>query len=602
MPPSGGNGDVEGRNPDRHLRETARSGGTQLHCPTCGASIPSPGAVCPACGVLPSLVPGETADPALIERLSRALGPGFEILTLVGRGGFADVYEILDRHLKRRLAVKVLRPEVAEGPYLTQRFEKETRALASLFHLNIPPIHFVGDHEGLIYYVMPLIKGRSLGQMVDATGPLDPDFTVAMILPVLEALEYAHAHGIIHRDIKPDNIIVEDGTNRPLLVDFGVAKQAHVMESSGLSIPGIILGTPGYISPEQALGQTIDGRSDIYAAGATLFNLLTGTTTFSGDTPRRIIGLQITGEIPLPSSVNASIPEWLSTVIMTAMSRHPEDRYQSASAMAQALRDGQQTALPRLVQPTGPIDRIRSDDPTPTMVPGQPAVTSPPWQGRNRGAGVRRTAGTNSGHWGSYLTPTLIVAALAWFALVPQRFVVRNDLALPVEISTNDGAVHTILAGGQFSMPLPAGGKVLTRWFVVQPRLGPQEAPLGEPISGTIRLEGQTAVELVRRHTDRSVNSWNPGGLVFAPRVTNRTSLPMIVTINHTGGGFNCRCTVLPGETRLLGYYRLEKDSFVRVENIQHRAMIFRDLPTRINLNNGVLDLSITDTVLSRSQ
>ena len=244
----------------------------------------------------------------------------------------------------------------------------------------------------------------------------------------------------------------------------------------------MILGTPGYISPEQALGHEVDGRSDVYSVGATMFHLLTGTTTFSGDTPRSIIGQQITAEVPVPTTMNARIPEWLSDVVVCALSRLPEHRYQSAAAMAEALRVGRRSGVRRPVTPSRLVERIRDDDPTPRMVPVlSPVVaTDPPWKSRksvpeppSRPAPV---AASGRPRRITVLGACLLIAVGAWFLVVPQTFMLRNQLVQPIEVSTNDGAVRSIAPGGQLVMPFPADGKVLTRWFVVQPRAAEDQA------------------------------------------------------------------------------------------------------------------------------
>jgi hypothetical protein len=576
----------------------------QLLCDSCRHEVPAHTAVCPYCGARVADPASQHVDPGFLERLGKALGPNFEIEGLLGRGGFADVFAIRDLQLNRTLAVKVLRPEIAWGPWMISRFEREARALANLHHLNIPPIHFVGDNEGLVYYVMPLIEGRSLGDLLSNSGPMDPMFLVDIMIPILEALEHAHLHGIVHRDIKPDNIVIEHGSNRPLLVDFGVAKQVQA-GGPGSSLPGVILGTPGYISPEQALGQdNVDARSDIYAVGATIFHVLTGITTFQGETPREIIGKQITGDIPVPSDLNQRIPVWLSEIILCALSRYPEQRFQSAAAMAEALRVGRRGGGSAKTTAGGMIRRIRQDDPTPQMVPvyQPPAPVSPVPNRRMRRSSERRRALPRAGAViVSRVAMALIGLALAaYFLLIPERFILRNQLLVPVEISANEGPSRVIQPGESYATRMPGNRKMLARWFIVQPRLG-ETAQAGDPTSGVIRVESITLPELVNRKVIRSVDPWMNGVLSFAPRITNNTGRPLKVFIRNGPGEASCGCLVAAGTSMLLGYYHLRDSTSVRIEDGYGNAVGYTGLEARIDSNTGILDLMIDDTVLSRS-
>jgi hypothetical protein len=279
-----------------------------------------------------------TAPDALRDRVERAVGAFFEIEDEIGRGGMAVVYRARDVRLRRKVALKVLPPELAFRPEVKSRFLREAQMAAQLSHPNIVPIYTVDEIDGVVFFSMGLVEGETLAQRL-AHDPRPPLETVRSVLrEVASALAYAHARDVVHRDVKPDNILVERATGQVLVSDFGIARAAE--GDSRLTVTGVAVGTPAYMSPEQAMGEReVDGRADIYALGVVGYQMLAGELPFqASNTPSML--MKHLSERPRPlAEVRPDLPANLVHAIERAMAKGREDRWPDASAFRNALAD-----------------------------------------------------------------------------------------------------------------------------------------------------------------------------------------------------------------------------------------------------------------------
>jgi hypothetical protein len=302
-------------------------------CPSCGAGLPPSARFCPSCGA-PAPREEATDDP-LRARLEAAIGFQYRIERPLGRGGMGAVYLAHELALDRPVAIKVLPPE-GDATERRERFRREARLAARLNHPNIVPLYTFGEVGGLAYFVMGYVPGESLGTLVKRRGRLEPEEARSILRQVADALDYAHRQGVIHRDIKPDNVLLDAETGRPMLADFGIAKgpQAGTL----LTVTGQLVGTPAYMSPEQASGRPdIDGRSDLYSLGVTGYVMLSGRLPFEGQTPADMIRQHIDEEPVALRVLAPEVPPTLASAITRCLAKDPGRRWANAASLRAAL-------------------------------------------------------------------------------------------------------------------------------------------------------------------------------------------------------------------------------------------------------------------------
>lgn len=298
----------------------------------------------------------------------------YEVIEELGIGGMATVYRAYDPLFEREVALKVLKRELLEDPELKERFERETKIVAKLEHAAIVPVYDVGFDNGQLFYVMRYMTGGSLSERINA-GSLDLEQVAYILLRLADALDYAHRKGIIHRDLKPANILFDEVGNA-FISDFGIAKFAQA--ATRITHSGII-GTPRYMSPEQARGEEIDGRSDLYSLGVLLFEILGGKAPFEATTPLALAFKHATEPAPDILKVNPDLPPELGPILKKAMEKEPGDRYETcaefANAFLEALPSG---AAPnaKLITPLPPRPPHRHEAPTQAPSVPEPAQRS----------------------------------------------------------------------------------------------------------------------------------------------------------------------------------------------------------------------------------
>jgi eukaryotic-like serine/threonine-protein kinase len=362
------------------------------------------------------------------EKRERVLAGRYRIESAVGEGGMAKVFRGQDVVLGRTVAVKVLAPEYARDGRFVERFRREAQSAAALSHPNVVSVFDTGSDGAVHYIVMEFLEGRTLREVLAADGRLHPDRAAEIAESMCRALATAHHHGLVHRDVKPGNVMLTP-SGEVKVMDFGIAR---VTTGEALTQTATVLGTASYFSPEQAKGEGVDPRSDVYSAGCVLYEMLTGRPPFTGDSPVSIAYKHVREDAPVPSSINPDVSTALDAVVMKALAKNPANRYQTAVEMAEDLhrvREGAQVlATPILPgQPTEVVNRpVRHTEVMPAL---------PEEERRERGP------------WPVVLATALVVAlvGVAGFLLVRELTGEVPQVRVPNVVGSEEGEATQLL-------------------------------------------------------------------------------------------------------------------------------------------------------------
>lgn len=416
----------------------------------------------------------------------------YEVRSLIARGGMATVYEALDIRLDRTIALKIMHPHLAHDEAFVARFEREAKAAARLTHGHVVGVYDQGRDGENVYLAMELVRGRTLRDILRQYGPLTPEQAMVFLDPILEALAAAHAAGFVHRDIKPENVLVShDG--RVKVADFGLAR---ALSSGTQSVTqGMIIGTVAYLSPEQVEKGEADGRSDLYAAGILLFEMVTGQVPHEGESPLSIAYQHVNSDVPPPSSLRPGLPAEVDALVVTATRRDPAQRYQSAQdfladarrvrAMLPAPRPFNEARPTLVVSTNSGSSSTQSAQPEPSMPPTPPATP---------------TSFMRSAHRRRSKAPVIIVLVLAcvaaaaiggWYVATH----LSSTVPTPNVIGLNVDQARQQLASSGLS--LTVGGEAFSE------TIPPQSIVSSDPMAGAGVREAGTIDVIVSKGPER---------------------------------------------------------------------------------------------------
>lgn len=369
----------------------------------------------------------------------QTLGP-YELVEELGRGGMATVFRARQPSLNRFVALKVLAPELARDPNFVSRFQREATIAARLEHPNIVPLHDIGQANGAFYIAMRFVPGRSLAQLIQQVGPLPLQRARHFLAQIASALDHAHQQGVVHRDLKPGNILWEHG-DRVSLADFGIARAGDVTQ---VTRQGMLIGTPKYMAPEQALGQAVDHRADLYALGVITYELLTGTVPFEADSVATLLHRHAYEPPPPLREARSDLSPVVEAAVQRMLAKQPADRYPNGAAFVAAL---------------GPASSLRKDDSLPTMLATPPTQVAAAAPSRNERSVTLTLPPLRS--LALYATLAILVVGVA------AALALRPSLSLPA-------ATPTTTAASQAS-PQPYPRAETSRepgvcWLAIRPR------------------------------------------------------------------------------------------------------------------------------------
>jgi serine/threonine-protein kinase len=458
--------------------------------------------------------------------LNTTLGK-YEIRAEIGRGGMGTVYRGYDPTLDRHVAVKVLAPHLVWQENFVERFMREARSAARLNHPNIVTIHDVGNEAGWYYFVMEFLEGRALTDVIEQSGPMSPEQVLKILRPLASALDYAHNKGVVHRDIKPSNIVVSP-SGHVTLTDFGIARAA---QEARLTNTGTVVGTPEYMSPEQAKGMNVDVRSDQYSLGVMVYQMLTGRVPFEADSTLALM-YKVVHEPPPPmATLRSDLPAGVASALERAMAKEPGARYPGVAAfvgdLEHAFAGGDVTPPPRPSPPppTEPATVVMGGGPAPTPPPSAEVPVTPPPRPQPRpdsrpaAPSARERMPREGKRTWTWLLGGLGVALLAVIGLT--AFALWSLLAedgdvtpTPTLFAEDGGPTATALAGG-------VGDATATPAESPTPTPTTMHMPLGRTATPTPTSEATEAAEETATPTPTATSTRTP-----VPATATATSVP----------------------------------------------------------------------------